>query len=274
MKKQMPVGLVVEGSATSSPVLRLSGLIEELGPIKSAGLQVARRISNFLRAGYAITEYGELECAQLVLLRLPDSEVPRVVQELCRSPLPFNQMSFVVCETWLSSDTLTPLRRQGSQIASLVGVSQLAPDYFVIEGDPAAVRKTKRLLGRGEARMIEIRPGTKSLYFAANLLFTALPIPLLQFAHQALRESGIAGNDLALLSDEWLQQLYGRLRKGGRAVWGGPLNELSEETADEYFSRVAALNPELSAVLQDWLALARREMRNRPKSRAATTSKG
>ena len=51
MKKQLQVGLVVEGNATTSPVLRLSSLTDELGPIKSGGLQVARRVSNFLRAG-------------------------------------------------------------------------------------------------------------------------------------------------------------------------------------------------------------------------------
>ena len=33
MKKQMRVGLVVEGNATASPVLRLRSLREELGPL-------------------------------------------------------------------------------------------------------------------------------------------------------------------------------------------------------------------------------------------------
>ena len=85
MKKQLRVGLVVEGNATTSPVLRLSCLKDELGPIKSGGLQVARRVSNFLRAGYGVTDYQDLECAPLILLKLPDSEVPRIVGELCEA---------------------------------------------------------------------------------------------------------------------------------------------------------------------------------------------
>ena len=149
MKKQMRVGLVVEGNATSSPILRLSNLIEELGPIKSGGLQVACRISNFLRAGYAVTEYQDLDCAQLVLLRLPDAQVPRVVSELCETGLPFGEMSFVLCESWLPTDTLIPLRRQGAQIASLVSVGPLLQSFFVIDGDVAAVRRAKRLLTKG-----------------------------------------------------------------------------------------------------------------------------
>jgi hypothetical protein len=103
MKKQLQVGLVVEGNATASPVLRLNCLTNELGPIKSVGLQVARRISNLLQAGYGVTEYGDLESAQLILMRLPDAEVPRVVAELCGTGLPFDQMSFLLCETWLTT---------------------------------------------------------------------------------------------------------------------------------------------------------------------------
>ncbi len=89
MKKQMRVGLVVEGNATPSPVLRLTSVGKELGPIKSAGLQVARRISNFLRAGYAVTEYQELECAQLILLRVPDAEVTARCGRNCRDGVAF-----------------------------------------------------------------------------------------------------------------------------------------------------------------------------------------
>jgi len=195
MKKQQQVGLVVEGNATTSPILRLSCLTDELGPIKSGGLQVARRVSNFLRAGYGVTGYQDLESAPLILLKLPDAEVPRIVGELCESGLPFAQMAFVLCESWLATDVLIPLKRKGAQIASLLNVGPLSQNCFVVEGDRSAARKTKRLLERGGARAIELRPGTKPLYFAANLLSTAIPIPVLQLAQQALRSSGLEGND-------------------------------------------------------------------------------
>jgi hypothetical protein len=269
MKKQMRVGLVVEGNATSSPVLRLTSLINELGPIKSVGLQVARRISNFLRAGYAVTEYQELECAHLILLRLPDAQVPRIVDEVCQASLPFSEISFVLCETWLTTDALIPLRRQGAQIASLVNLGPLSQNCFIVEGDLAAVRRTKRLLTRGQARVIEIRLGTKPLYFAANLLSTAIPIPVFQLAQQALRESGVAGNDLALVTDEWSQLLQDRVRKGGRGTWGGPLAESSEATSNEHFRQLAVQNPELAVTLQEWLNLARRQMAKRTRSQSA-----
>ena len=58
MRKHLQLGLVLEGNATASSVLRLKSVANELGPIKSSGLQVARRVANFLKAGFAVTEIG------------------------------------------------------------------------------------------------------------------------------------------------------------------------------------------------------------------------
>jgi predicted short-subunit dehydrogenase-like oxidoreductase (DUF2520 family) len=203
------------------------------------------------------------------LLRLPDSQTPHIVAELCETSLPFSQMSFVLCESWLTTDILIPLRRRGAKIASLVTVGPLSQNCFVVEGDLAAVRRTKRLLSHGETRVIELRPGTKSLYFAANLLSTALTIPLFQLAQQALRESGVSGNDLAVLTNEWADLLQNRVRKGGRGAWGGPLAECSDDVANEHFRQLGVHNPDLASTLEDWLSLARRQMSKRVKSQTA-----
>jgi len=266
MKKQLRVGLVVEGNTTASPVLRLSCLATELGPIKSVALQVARRISNSLRAGYGVTEYKELDCARVILLKLPDAEAPRIVLELAESGLPLREMAFVLCESWLTTEALVPLARQGAQIASLVNAGPFVQNCFVVEGDTAAVRKTKRLLERGGARAIELRPGAKPLYFAANLLSTAIPIPVFQLAQHALRESGVSGNDLTILMSEWSELLGQRVRKGARATWGGPLVECSEDAANGHFRKLSVLDPSLAAALDQWLALARRQMTKRAKA--------
>lgn len=269
MKKQLRVGLVVEGNATTSAVLRLNCLVNELGPIKSGGLQVARRVSNFLRAGYAVTEYQDLEAATLILLRLPDSEVPRIVGELCETGLPFAEIAFVLCESWLTTDVLIPLKRNGAQIASLLNVGPLSQNCFVVEGDRAASRKVKRFVERGGARAIELRPGTKSFYFAANLLSTAIPMPILQLAQQALRASGVEGNDLTVLMTEWSDLLDHRIQKGGRATWGGPLAECSADVANEHFKQLTVDDSNLAATLQHWLNLAQRQISKRAKSQTA-----
>jgi hypothetical protein len=270
MKKQLQLGLVVEGNVTSSAVLRIPSLAEELGPIKSTGLQVARRISNFLRAGYAVSEYRELEAAKLILLRVPDASVGRVVEELCASEIPFEQLSFVLCESWLPTEKLAPLKARGASTASLVEAPSSSEKCFVVEGEMAAVRQIRRVLERGEACTIELRAGTKPRYFAADLLVTALPVPLLLAAKQALRDSGVSGNQLSMLLGDMAREMVNSFLRGARVNWGGPLKESSAETTEEYFRQLDIEDAQLAALLREQLAFARRQLGKRAKGHAAS----
>jgi predicted short-subunit dehydrogenase-like oxidoreductase (DUF2520 family) len=150
-----------------------------------------------------------------------------------------------------------------------MSIGPLSESYFVVEGDLPAVRKAKRLLERGGARVIELRSGTKPLYFAANLLATAITIPALQLAQQTLRASGVSGTDLELLTAEWSNLLLNRFKKGGRATWGGPLAECSQGVANEQFRQLGLQDPVLAASVHEWLNLARRQMEGRSKGQSA-----
>jgi len=260
MKKQFPVGLVVEGNSTGSAVLRLPKIAEELGPVKSAAMRVARRLSNLMRAGYAVEDYEELQAARLILLRMPDSSVPRVVDELCTSELAFKDLSFVLCESWLRIEILEPLRARGASIATVVAVPSKNRDWFAIEGQTAAVRQLRRFLERNEARAVELRPGSKALFFAAELLITALPVPLLMAAQQAMRVSGISGNRLAALQDQVAQEMFRSFIRGARTTWGGPLNECSSETATAHLAALRENHNSIAQVVDAHLDWARKRM--------------
>src|SRR4051812_27726790 len=97
---QLQLGLIIEGNSTNSEILRLSSIVQELGPVKSSSLRVARRHSNQIRAGYPISEYQDLHAASLILIKLADSSVARVVEELCSSDLPLRGLGFALCESW------------------------------------------------------------------------------------------------------------------------------------------------------------------------------
>src|SRR5579884_4074992 len=99
MKHQQPLGLVVEGNATASAILKLPSVLDELGPVKAGVPRVARRLSNFLRAGYPVATYQELQEARLILLRVPDQTVSRLVSELTASGLVLKDLVFVLCES-------------------------------------------------------------------------------------------------------------------------------------------------------------------------------
>src|ERR1700751_1057410 len=177
--KQSALGLVLGGSSSRSAILRLPNLADELGPIKSHAMRLARRFSNLIKGGYAVPEYQKLQTASLILLRIPDSAVSRIVNELCSSELVLHRLSFVLCETWLSTEVLEPLRERGASVATLIHVPTTERNWFVIEGQLRASRMMRRLIERHDGRAFEIKMGSKHLLFAAELLSTILPVPVL-----------------------------------------------------------------------------------------------
>ena len=260
MKKQLQLGLVVEGNSTESAVLHLPKLAEELGPIKSTVLRVARRVSNMLKAGYAVADYEELQAASLILIHVPDAAVPRVVDELCSSELILKDLSFVLCESWLAIEKLSPLENKGAAVATLVSLPIHQGNWFAVEGQAKAVRQIRQFLDRNEVRSNEILPGSKHLLFASELLATALPVPLLVTAQCALRASGISGKMLSALLEQITEKMVNDFLKGARGYWGGPLIECSEETAQMYLDQLRQTHPTMASLIEEHLPSSRQIM--------------
>lgn len=257
MKKQSQLGLVIEGSATSSAVLRASKLSDELGPVKSGSLRVARRLSNTLRAGYAVEEYLDLQAARLIFLRLPDSEVGRIVKEICVSGLVVEDMSFVLCESWLASNVLDPLAEQGASTASVMSLPTTLRDWFVVEGKTKAVRQTRRFLERSGGRTDELKTGSKDLLFAAQLLLTAVPLSTLTIAQHALRTSGFSGNNLSALLEQTMVKMIKDFLRGARTVSPGPLNECASAISDALLKKLENNDPPTAAYVTAQMQLAK-----------------
>jgi predicted short-subunit dehydrogenase-like oxidoreductase (DUF2520 family) len=260
MKKQSPVGLIIEGNSTNSAVLRLQALAEEIGPIKSTAPRVARRVSNFLRAGYAVASYDQLSEAQLILIRAPDSAAPRIIEELCAADLKFASLCFVLCESWLHSQIFDPLREKGACAATILAVPSTRRRWFVTEGDSRAMRAMRLLIQRSEGKTVELRSGRKELFFAAELLAAALPIPLFMAAQRALREAGLSGKHLQILLEEMAERMFTDFVHASRIKWGGPLSECAPEVSASHFRMLRQADSELFAVLTEALNSGRRNM--------------
>ncbi len=260
MKKLPQIGLVVEGNITHSTILRMPKLVEDLGPIKSATVRVARRVSNFLKGGHPVADYEELQPAQLVLLRVPDEVVPRIVEEIFAANLILRDVSFVLCESWLALEALAPLRLRGARVATVLPVPCSRSDWFVVDGDSLAVRHIKRFIELNDACALELRSGGKPFYFAAELLSTALPLPILLAAQTALRGSGVSGNNLYTLLNEMTQSMLRDLLQGARTTWGGPLVHCSQETATSHIEALRNTDPQLADLIGKQLEWARARM--------------
>jgi hypothetical protein len=249
--KRLELGLIVEGNSTSSAILRLPSVGAQLGPVKAGSLQVARRVSNFLRSGYGINTYEELAGSSIILIRVPDGAVARVVTELCESDLDLSQYGFVLCETWMQTEALQPLKERGAAIASLVAASETRRKLFAVEGDTTVVRQIRRIVERGEAQTVELRAGAKHLLFAATVLLTAIPAPVLLCAQQALRESGISGSQRATLLEDLADATLAGFLRSSKGLWAGPLAGCTPETYLLYLARLKTTSPELAAKVND-----------------------
>jgi predicted short-subunit dehydrogenase-like oxidoreductase (DUF2520 family) len=250
------LGLIVEGNSTKSVVLRFPGLAETIGPIKAISPAVARRVSNFLQAGISVDSYEALQECESVLIRVPDSSIPRLTSELCASGLNFPGMSFILCESWLPSDSLGALRNREATVASVVPVRGNNGRWFAIEGQFVAVKRARRILHDLHARTIELKPGTKHLYFAASAFAETLPRALFAAAQKALRMSGVTGKHLYALIEEMAQNMIRDLDRGSRGGWSGAPLDCPDQLAARYMSELRKTSPELAALLAEHLRLA------------------
>ncbi len=223
---------------------------------------MARRLSNYMRAGYAVSRYEDLKPARLIFLRIPDAITPRIIQEICDSELALADLSFVLCETWLAADVLAPLRARGAWGATLIPVPAVHKSWFVLEGQVTAVRQVKRFLHRSESRVLELKPGTKPLYFAAQLLAAVLPVQLMMTAQQALRIAGIAGNPLYDLLEEMSQEMFRAFANGVRLALPPGRTGCPPETCDHYLDYLRRHHPQIAANLEEQIDFASR-MRKR-----------
>jgi predicted short-subunit dehydrogenase-like oxidoreductase (DUF2520 family) len=277
MKMPRQLGLIVEGNSTKSAILRHPGLVDSIGPIKASALSVAHRVSNFIRAGDPINKYEDLKNCDLVLVRVPDASVPRIVQGLCASELAMSGISFLLCESWLPSEVLAPLKSRGATVATLLAVPAQSSQWFALEGQYAAVKRSKRLLNSVDASTVELRAGTKHLYFAASAFAETLPRALFAAAQRSLRRAGISGNHLYLLLEEMAQNMFRDITRGSRAGWTGPLLDCPEAVARDYLVRLQNTFPDTARLLSEQLKLAEpfmlQRIQRRSKKSASASAK-
>lgn len=253
MNKQLQLGLVIEGNSTTSEILKLPSLVEELGPVKSGSIRVARRQSNLIKAGYPVVDYEDLQPAGLILLKLADSSATRVAGELCASGLCLEGLSFVLCESWLPAKVLKPLAERGASIATTLRLPTNAAPWFIVEGETRAVRQMRRLFSRNSARSVELNPDCKHLVFASQLLATAVPIVLLAEAKHLLRDCGIPGKIPWSMVDQMARKMILDFSRSARAESTGPLAVCPPETRQTHMEDLAKTMPRVAENLRHQL---------------------
>jgi len=247
--KSRQVALVIRCQINSSGIRRFKKLSEALGPVIARSYRQASRIANTLRAGYPVHDYEELAPARLILVCAPDAELDGIVSELAQARLRWARKIVVVCGNGQESERLRELAKLGAATCSLSTVAGADEHRSLMEGDPRAVRETKRLVEASGGRAIEIRSSTQRLCSAATAFASWLMLPAVDAAMRCLRLAGFTPGKAAPIIEDCVGRALRAYLKAGRRSWKTPSSAADKRAFLNQVEAVCARDPALAGLL-------------------------
>jgi hypothetical protein len=252
MKPAKPVALIAWGNLTDSPLTPLLRLSGRLGPVKSASFRVASRVANIIREGHPVKYYADLDKCHLILVSVPDVDIPRVITELATSEINWPGKAIVLYNTWLGSDEMQELSARGAAVGSISPIPGFEDSRYLVEGDRMAIRESRRLLEQCQRRILDIEGRLKPLYLAWLTCTGSLLFGLLLAAAESLRHAGVTSALSALMLEKQMGKTLRSYLKAGRQACPD-FRELPK-----ILRALAAADPELALYVEQSSGLAAR----------------
>jgi predicted short-subunit dehydrogenase-like oxidoreductase (DUF2520 family) len=211
--------------------------------------------------------------SDLVWITVPDDAIADVATQLAAAQ-DWRGKTVFHSSGALTSDVLSPLRKRGAKVASvhpgMTFVRQSVPLLkgvpFGVEGDAAAVRLAKKLVGELGGSAYSITPENKVLYHAFGAFASPMLIALMTALEQVGTAAGIKPQNIRTMAAPLLRQtLNNYLEHGAAAASSGPLVRGDVATVRKHLAALANV-PEARAA---YVALATAALKNLPvKNRA------
>src|SRR6267143_6454698 len=179
-QSRFPRVSIVGAGAVGSSIGR--ALFEKGYPIASVISRTGDRaiaLARSVKCSRVSTQIGDVAPeSECILLAVSDGALPAVAGQLSRlRSLKFRKLFAVHCSGVYAADVLEPLRRRGVLVASMHPIqtfpsgrhahqrrTPLRGIYYGIEGEPEALKRTKRLVDDLEGRVVVIKKEMKPLY--------------------------------------------------------------------------------------------------------------
>jgi predicted short-subunit dehydrogenase-like oxidoreductase (DUF2520 family) len=250
---------------------RLRELGWKIGAVITRGEASARRAVRVIGAGKAHAQMTrQIVLSRVILIAVPDDEIPGVAQELARIGAE-DLRGRVVLHTSgaLDERVLDHVKACGAAVGSMhplqsfsgVAVPLLEGRAFAVEGDSQAVRVARQIARSLGGAPVRIPNGKKVLYHAAATMAASHVLAVEEAATQLLMSVGLkhgqAARALLTLTRQVLENME---QLGPRAAWTGPLSrgdfrvveahlEALRALPDEFVQAVEALNQLTARVL-------------------------
>jgi predicted short-subunit dehydrogenase-like oxidoreductase (DUF2520 family) len=244
------------GRVSSSFVARLPRLATELGPVAAQSYRLASRIANSLGAGTAVRRYEDLDDSALILICAPAKSVGPIVSALAGA-IECSGKTLLVCEGGADSRQLHRLQSKGAAVGSVHVIPGFEGRRFVVEGDSAAVREAKRLVGQLGGRVEEVNPEKLSVYAAGLSFGSGLFTPLMEASLLCLQEAGMPKAGAMKVVEALFQSTLRAYAYAGKRSWSGPLADGDRAAMQKEIDALAASNPILARHYREAAVVAR-----------------
>jgi predicted short-subunit dehydrogenase-like oxidoreductase (DUF2520 family) len=252
------------GSALAMSLHRAGFVIDAL--VGRAGSQAPRNLAK--RLGARTSASLENSGTDLIWFCVPDSEIARAAEEYA-ADLQWKGRVALHSSGALTSDVLSPLRKSGASVASLHPLMTFVRNSrasfegvpFAIEGDRAAVRIARQIVGRLRGTSYGIRKQDKAAYHAWGTFASPLLTALLATTERVARLAGVNRKEAVPRMMPILRQTLSNYESfGGPEGFSGPLIRGDIETIKRHL-RVLRREPE---VRQVYVALAQAALKYLP----------
>ncbi len=251
------MGLIGAGGVNRSFLARMPVLLGRMGPIKGASLRVARRIANTLRAGHAVTNYTALEPCHMIWIAVPDSGLDRVSKEFAAATQLTGKIA-VLCGSTRDSFWPSPLLAGGARMVTLNCVEESGERVFVAEGDPAAMKELRRVMGAEKRKLIELRAASKALYLSGVHLATHLLLPWIAASVESLRAAGLSRAEATQVANSLGGRALRAYAKAGPKAWSPSAGDRLRLSISRDLDTIRGADPRLGATYSDGVDLALR----------------
>jgi len=253
--KLQGVGLICAGGATGSFLARLPSLLARLGPVKASSFRIARQVSHSLRAGQAASHYSALEPCPIVCVWVPDSSLDRTLRDFA-AQTPIDKTMVVLCESARESGSPSPLKSTSARVATLHPVPELREGMFVAEGHPDVLRALHALLAEDGRKLIELKCGSKPLFFAGVHFASPLLLPWIAAAVDSLRASGLTRAEAVAVGEHLGARMLHRYAKAGERVWNSKTAASLRRALEHDLEAIRRHDPRLPELYEQGIRIA------------------
>ena len=232
--ERLTVSLVGPGNLGSALALSLAlarfridfFVVHSSRRVPSETVKLARRVKA------KIVVFGQTPLdSDLVWITVPDDVIADVAARLAPTQ-EWRGTTVFHSSGALTSDVLSPLREKGAKTASVhpsmtfvrQSLPRLAGVPFGVEGDAAAVRLARKIVGELGGTTFPIKAQNKALYHVFGTFASPMVVALMTSLEQVGKAAGIKPSDLRTIAAPLLRQtLSNYLEHGAAAAFSGPL---------------------------------------------------